>query len=207
MTTPDNIFDVYDIVEEISSYLILFELSGFGLINKTCNQVYKIFYNHRMENDIVIPYNKCYKDLLRHRLMLFSQEYNYASTNIKITDKLLAYYNTLEDIYKNYWIVLVHDLDKMEMLFLMCANMYDVLKPMLITFEDKQYYKTLELIKNEYSKYFFLDDPDKHDTATIKRLARYKGVPKYYRKRRSILIRELKKPYNLSYLIDGNVLV
>ena len=218
-----SIFDVPDIVEVICGNLKCFEIAAIAYVNKTCYLEYKKTYKQKYNKEFVIPFDTTYKQYEETIDYL-----NYAHTNISRYDNPMHYQFRNESDYVWFtklidqcaqnikdmhqcWIVLVHDIDKMNTLFNLNALVYQHVKQYDDTMNIegcnkvlKDFLKSMINLRNtliENVKYFYIDDPNKYKVEELKLFAALKKVPKYYKLKRLQLIKNLKRPNDELYFV------
>ena len=138
---------------------------------------------------IVNKYNKIYTVI---NGVLYYNE-NFRDNKLK-TIKIKNYFiDFVYKIVKNYWIVLVKNLDLMEIIFLNLANI--------------NYFCNSQNINNFYVNenivnYLYVENSNKFKVFELKRMAQYKKIPKSYKMKRNNLIKNLKRPEDEVYLFD-----
>lgn len=190
----NNVFDIYDIVKQIFDNLSCFEIESLNVINKTCYEVYKNVFKRKCKEELYDPFDENFKTIIE-----VSNHYKFSPHTIR-PNEIKQMYNSLENICYTYWIVLVHDLNRMEELFMTCSSIEPCLRLIGSTC-----FSNIEKTRTLLCRYLFIEYPDKYKLEDLRLLAKYKGVKRWYNKKRSHLVRDLRRPKDQLYYIDGTV--
>ena len=205
----EKVFNCEDIIEYIMNKMEYYDISNIGLINKLFNKVSKRIYDIKIRIQLYDP---------------FANEYNYYTTLLIHTRDnpitiynyqyyVTIFYDFIERIVETYWVVLIKDLNKMEHIFeslIYYNNTYDIYTYRLqgyhidINIEQKKLKNRMDKTNKKIFKYLYVENPDKYNVSELKSMAKFKKIKKYYRLRRSHLVKKLSRPENAIYYLEDN---
>ena len=205
----EKVFNSEDIIEYIMNKMDYYDISSIGLINKLFNKVSKRIYDIKIKIQLYYPFAieyNYYNILLIHTrdnpITIYNYQY-YVST----------FYDFIEIILETYWVVLIKDLNKMEHIFeslIYYNNMFNIYTYRLqgyhidINIEQIKLKNKIDKINKQIIKYLYVENPDKYNVNELKSMAKFKKIKKYYRLRRSHLVKKLSRPENEIYYLEDN---
>lgn len=177
------VFDSVDLLEVILKFLDYPDISGVAPINKLFYATSTRLYNNHVTTNIFRPCSEFVRELvdelhdnLKSNRMVFAVEIYLRSTMYMLN---------------KYWLVFIKDLEFMEQMFLLSIDMYRVSNLVGLPVES---IKKMNDLKEGLNEYFYVDYPDKYDVPALRRMACFKQIPKWYKMKRSVLIRMLRRP-------------
>ena len=187
------VFDSVDLLEVILKFLDFPDISGAAPVNKLFYATSTRLYNNHVTTNIFRPCSEFVRELvdelhdnLKSNKMVFAVEQVYLRSTIYMLN--------------NDGLVFIKDLELMEQMFLLSIDMYRVSNLLGLPVES---ITKMKVLRERLNEYFYVDYPDKYDVPMLRQMACFKQIPKWYKMKRSVLIRMLRRPNDKSFYVPS----
>lgn len=179
-----------DLIEIILSHLSLSDIYQCRSINKLWHECVITIYRPLFTQVVEDPFHLLTKNIdndIRH--FLISQEFTH-SNYTQIVTKLIFFMNTVHNMYSD---VLRNNQKITQSIFMKCSYYFEMLllySKEFLKFNPELVMK-INTIRNIISPLFTITERTTYSCFSLKKLARFKSVPKYYTMNKSTLIQHL----------------
>lgn len=178
------VFDNVDLLEVIFKFLDYPDISGVAPVNKLFHATSTRIYNDHIKTNIFIPCSEFVRE------MTWNLQYHLKYGNLTFAVEEIYIPSTFHMLNK-YWLVFIKDLEFMERMFVLAVDMYRLSNLLGLSVESMN---DMNILRERLNEYFYADYPDKYDVPMLRAMARFKHIPKWYKMKRSVLIRKLWRP-------------
>ena len=116
------------------------------------------------------------------------------------------FFDFIDRTVKEYWVVLIKDLEIMEKLFSYIVSYNAIFmtftEMIFMTNTDRSLLTKIEGIKSRTLSYLYVEYPEKYNMETLKKMAKFKKIKGYYKMKRIELIKALERPTDELYFIE-----
>jgi hypothetical protein len=180
-------------------------------VSKLFAQISDECYRERFDKEITTPASLLV-DEIEHECAYVHR--NLTTLNINDTIALLEdmYENLQPFIKENLWIALVHDIDMMEHMFQLLADVNGLLEkhkkryqfsPESLQFPGRHaLYTKIQWTFDQLDKYLYVECPEKYNVLQLKQFARFKKINGFFIMKRRDLINMLSRPCDMLYYLE-----
>lgn len=217
LATVFSILDCNDIAYIIFDQLDFVTLSSVAPVCKRFLEFSQELYRVKLNAAVINPAKQLYNDFCESTLQSYlsksAYSLDFSIQRRNFVNMLFEFEDFIDPfINKNYWILLVYDLDIMEKIFMFVSrinNMIELHKNTIffdirMVDEDRtnQYHRLMSIF-DILDNYLYVEYPDRYINSQLHMMAKFKKIVGESRLKRLHLIRSLTRPKDEVYYIDA----
>lgn len=194
-----TVMESEDLLDYILSFLEYYDVSGCALVNKLFHKISSRMYTIKINKTLYDPFNELYKSTMQKTMVKTINVRNYYEV-------CEIFFDFIDRTVKEYWVVLIKDLEIMEKLFSYIVSYNAIFmtftEMIFMTNTDRSLLTKIEGIKSRTLSYLYVEYPEKYNMETLKKMAKFKKIKGYYKMKRIELIKALERPTDELYFIE-----